>query len=80
MWVTRSERTRRVAGEPVTDSTSRSSLAETAIEAAERQHTSLPGLGIILGAELLAATAGDMTAFGTPDRLAGFGGVAPGAP
>ncbi|WP_329449377.1 IS110 family transposase (plasmid) [Streptomyces sp. NBC_01426] len=99
-------------------------LAETAVEAAERQHTSLPGekltaqmvhtlanevmalnqqvaeldkliearfrdhhhfevitsmpgLGIILGAEFLAATGGDMAAFGTPDRLAGFGGVAP---
>jgi transposase len=99
-------------------------LAETAVEAAERQHTSLPGetltaqlvhtlakevmtlneqvaeldkliearfrnhhhfdvitsmpgLGIILGAEFLAATGGDMAVFGTPDRLAGFGGVAP---
>ncbi|WP_438290370.1 IS110 family transposase [Streptomyces sp. HUAS TT7] len=99
-------------------------LAETAVEAAERQHTSLPGekltaqmvhtlakevmllneqvaefdkliearfrdhqhfevitsmpgLGIILGAEFLAATGGDMAAFGTPDRLAAFGGVAP---
>ncbi|MFJ4633782.1 IS110 family transposase [Streptomyces sp. NPDC088847] len=99
-------------------------LAETAVEAAERQHTSLPGekltaqmvhtlakevmalneqvaeldklidarfrdhrhfdvitsmpgLGIILGAEFLAATGGDMTVFGTPDRLAAFGGVAP---
>lgn len=39
--------------------------------------TSLPGLGVILGAEFLAATGGDMSAFGTPDRLAGFGGVAP---
>lgn len=39
--------------------------------------TSMPGLGIILGAEFLAATGGDMTVFGTPDRLAGFGGVAP---
>ncbi|MFI0733747.1 IS110 family transposase [Streptomyces sp. NPDC021225] len=39
--------------------------------------TSMPGLGVILGAEFLAATGGDMTAFGTPDRLAGFGGVAP---
>ncbi len=37
----------------------------------------MPSLGIILGAEFLAATGGDMTAFGTPDRLAGFGGVAP---
>ncbi|MFF7159667.1 IS110 family transposase [Streptomyces sp. NPDC008139] len=41
---------------------------------------SLPGLGPILGAEFLAATGGDMEAFGTPDRLAGFGGVAPAPP
>ncbi|MGP4053150.1 IS110 family transposase [Streptomyces sp. 2A115] len=53
------------------------------IEARFRQHrdfeviTSMPGLGIILGAEFLAATGGDMEAFGTADRLAGFGGVAP---
>ncbi|MER5222034.1 IS110 family transposase [Streptomyces flaveus] len=53
------------------------------IEARFREHrdfeviTSMPGLGIILGAEFLAATGGDMTVFGTPDRLAGFGGVAP---
>jgi transposase len=53
------------------------------IEARFREHhhfdviTSMPGLGIILGAEFLAATGGDMSAFGTPDRLAGFGGVAP---
>ncbi|MFC4467026.1 IS110 family transposase [Streptomyces xiangluensis] len=39
--------------------------------------TSVPGLGVILGAEFLAATGGDMAVFGTPDRLAGFGGVAP---
>lgn len=99
-------------------------LAETALEAAERQHTclpgekltaqmvhtlatevmalnqqiaeidkvigarfrehqayeviiSMPGLGVILGAEFLAATGGDMDFFGTADRLAGFGGVAP---
>ncbi|WUH88681.1 IS110 family transposase [Streptomyces sp. NBC_00433] len=38
---------------------------------------SLPGLGPILGAEFLAATGGDMDAFGSPDRLAGFAGVAP---
>jgi transposase len=56
---------------------------DKAIEARFREHrdfeviTSLPGLGIILGAEFLAATGGDMTAFGTADRLAGFGGVAP---
>ena len=53
------------------------------IEARFRDHhhfdviTSMPGLGIILGAEFLAATGGDMTVFGTADRLAGFGGVAP---
>ncbi|WP_190094927.1 IS110 family transposase [Streptomyces melanogenes] len=38
---------------------------------------SMPGLGPILGAEFVAATGGDMSAFATPDRLAGFGGVAP---
>ncbi|MEU2718071.1 IS110 family transposase [Streptomyces sp. NPDC007205] len=53
------------------------------IEARFREHrhfeviTSVPGLGIILGAEFLAATGGDMAVFGTSDRLAGFGGVAP---
>lgn len=53
------------------------------IEARFRDHqtfeviTSIPGLGVILGAEFLAATGGDMTVFGTPDRFAGFGGVAP---
>ncbi|WP_330306195.1 MULTISPECIES: IS110 family transposase [unclassified Streptomyces] len=53
------------------------------IEARFREHrdfeviTSMPGLGIILGAEFLAATGGDMTVFGSADRLAGFGGVAP---
>ncbi|MFC8016304.1 IS110 family RNA-guided transposase [Streptomyces cinereoruber] len=56
---------------------------DKAIEARFREHrdfeviTSMPGLGVILGAELLAATGGDMSAFGTADRLAGFGGVAP---
>ncbi|MEU6505339.1 IS110 family transposase [Streptomyces sp. NPDC046942] len=53
------------------------------IESRFREHrtfkviTSMPGLGVILGAEFLAATGGDMSVFGTPDRLAGFGGVAP---
>ncbi|MDX2935604.1 IS110 family transposase [Streptomyces ipomoeae] len=53
------------------------------IEARFRDHhtfeviTSMPGLGVIPGAEFLAATGGDMAAFGTPDHLAGFGGVAP---
>ncbi|MFE7035389.1 IS110 family transposase [Streptomyces sp. NPDC057621] len=56
---------------------------DKAIEARFRQHqdfeaiTSMPGLGVILGAEFLAATGGDMAFFGTADRLAGFGGVAP---
>ncbi|MDQ1005655.1 transposase [Streptomyces sp. V4I23] len=38
--------------------------------------TSMPVLGVILGAEFLAATGGDRALFGTSDRLAGFGGVA----
>ncbi|MET7696909.1 IS110 family transposase [Streptomyces sp. NPDC005485] len=56
---------------------------DKAIEARFREHrdfdviTSMPGLGVILGAEFLAATGGDMAVFGTADRLAGFGGVAP---
>ncbi|MEN2423815.1 IS110 family transposase [Streptomyces rimosus] len=37
----------------------------------------LPGMGPRLGAEFIAATGGDLTAFGTPDRLAGFAGLAP---
>ncbi len=52
------------------------------IEARFRDHhsfeviTSMPGLGVIPGAEFLAATGGDMSLFGTADRLASFGGVA----
>ncbi len=38
---------------------------------------SLPGVGVKLGAEFLAATGGDMDAFGGPDRLAGFAGWPP---
>jgi transposase len=38
---------------------------------------SLPGMGVLLGAEFLAATGGDMAAYGTPDRLASLAGVAP---
>jgi transposase len=38
---------------------------------------SLPGVGVLLGAEFLAATGGDLQAFGTPDRLASLAGVAP---
>jgi transposase len=39
--------------------------------------TSLPGIGILLGAEFLAATGGDMTAFTSADHLAGYAGLAP---
>ncbi|WTW92364.1 IS110 family transposase [Streptomycetaceae bacterium NBC_01309] len=39
--------------------------------------TSLPGMGNLLGAEFLAATGGDMAFFATPDRLAGYAGLAP---
>jgi transposase len=39
--------------------------------------TSLPGIGVLLGAEFLAATGGDVDAFGSADRLASFAGVAP---
>lgn len=38
---------------------------------------SLPGVGPLLGAELLVATGGDMAQFGDADRLAGFAGLAP---
>ncbi|MBT2479918.1 transposase, partial [Streptomyces sp. ISL-94] len=38
---------------------------------------SMPGIGPLLGAEFLAATAGDMSRFGSSDRLASFAGVAP---
>jgi transposase len=38
---------------------------------------SLPGFGIILGAEFIAATGGDMGAFASADRLAGVAGLAP---
>ncbi|WP_035841563.1 IS110 family RNA-guided transposase [Kitasatospora azatica] len=54
------------------------------IEARFREHAhaevvaSMPGgIGPLLGAEFLAATGGDLSAFATPDRLAGFAGVAP---
>jgi transposase len=34
-------------------------------------------MGPTLGAEFIAATGGDLTAFASPDRLAGFAGLAP---
>ena len=53
------------------------------IEAKFQQHrlagiiTSMPGFGSLLGAELLAATNGDLASFNTADRLAGIAGLAP---
>jgi transposase len=39
--------------------------------------TSMPGIGVLLGAEFLAATGGDMTSFASADHLAGYAGLAP---
>lgn len=56
---------------------------ETMIEERFRSHRhaeiilSMPGFGVTLGAEFLAATGGDMTAFDSVDRLAGVSGLAP---
>ncbi|MFI6576203.1 IS110 family transposase [Nocardiopsis sp. NPDC050513] len=56
---------------------------ETLIEARFREHPhaeviqSLPGMGPRLSAEFIAATGGEMDAFGTADRLAAFAGLAP---
>jgi transposase len=52
-------------------------LAETAVRAAEAQHTTLPGIGKQTGAVFIAATGGDLDAFGSADRLAGYAGLAP---
>ncbi|MCD9880186.1 transposase [Streptomyces sp. NR30] len=60
-------------------------IAETdkLIEARFRAHDlaevigSMPGIGPPLGAEFLAATAGDLSRFGTPDRLASLAGIVP---
>ncbi|MCQ4205601.1 IS110 family transposase [Streptomyces longispororuber] len=38
---------------------------------------SMPGLGPVLGAEFIAHTGGDVSVFGSPDRLAGVAGLAP---
>jgi transposase len=56
---------------------------DAVIETTFQQHrlaaiiTSMPGFGSLLGAELLAATNGDLTTFNTADRLAGIAGLAP---
>ena len=53
------------------------------IESRFREHQqakillSMPGFGTLLGAELLAATSGDITAYDTAARLAGVAGLAP---
>jgi transposase len=53
------------------------------IEARFRDHplaeviVSLPGIGPVLGAEFIAATGGDMAAFGSAGHLAAFAGLAP---
>nr|WP_200948465.1 MULTISPECIES: IS110 family transposase [unclassified Kitasatospora] len=60
-------------------------IAETdaLIEGRFRQHPyaevilSVPGIGPVLGAEFIAQTGGDMSVFGSPDRLAGVAGLAP---
>src|ERR1700755_2588396 len=38
---------------------------------------SMPGFGVTLGAEFIAATGGDMSTFPSVDRLAGVSGLAP---
>jgi transposase len=56
---------------------------ETLIEDRLRRHElaevilSMPGIGVLLGAEFLAATGGDLTAFASADHLAGYAGLAP---
>lgn len=56
---------------------------ETMIEERFRRHRhaeiilSMPGFGVVLGAEFLAATGGDMAGFDSVDRLAGVSGLAP---
>ena len=56
---------------------------ETMIEDRFRRHRhaqiilSMPGFGVTLGAEFLAATGGDMATFDSVDRLAGVSGLAP---
>jgi transposase len=56
---------------------------ETMIEDRFRRHRhaeiilSMPGFGVTLGAEFIAATGGDMAAFDSADRLASVSGLAP---
>ncbi len=48
-----------------------------AVAAVRPCSTALPGIGPLLGAELLAATGTDLAGFAGPDRLAAFAGLAP---
>lgn len=56
---------------------------DTMIEERFRRHghaeiiLSMPGFGVTLGAEFLAATGGDISAFGNAERLAAVAGLAP---
>ena len=56
---------------------------ETMIEDRFRRHRhaeiilGMPGFGVILGAEFIAATGGDISVFASADRLAGVAGLAP---
>ncbi|WP_142358653.1 IS110 family transposase [Mycobacterium heckeshornense] len=56
---------------------------ETMIEERFRRHRHaeiiliMPGFGVVLGAEFLAATGGDICGFDSVDRLAGVSGLAP---
>jgi transposase len=56
---------------------------EALIEARFREHRhtiallSMPGIGPMLGAEIIGLTGGDLAAFGSVDRLAGVAGLAP---
>ncbi len=67
----------------VTDLNEQIAEIDKLIAARFREHelaeviSSMPGIGPILGAEFLAATNGDMSRFGSSDRLASFAGVAP---
>ena len=72
----------RLAGEVINLDTE-ITATETMIEERSRRHRhaeiilSMPGFGVILGAEFLAAIGADMSAFDSADRLAGICGLAP---
>lgn len=47
------------------------------IDSGHRSPRRMPGIGPLLGAELLAGVGSDFAFFATPDRLAAFAGLAP---